>query len=71
MADYHLVPVDVPALYIGGGADPTTSMLKPSRMDGLVTDLRGSVVLEGAGHWLQQERPDEVNALVVDFLQGL
>ncbi len=71
MAAYHLVPVDVPALYIGGGADPMTSMLRPERMDGLVTDLRGSVILDGAGHWLQQERPDDVNALLLDFLKGL
>jgi pimeloyl-ACP methyl ester carboxylesterase len=28
-------------------------------------------MLDGAGHWLQQERPDEVNATLVDFLDGL
>jgi pimeloyl-ACP methyl ester carboxylesterase len=25
----------------------------------------------GAGHWVQQERPDEVNDAVVGFLRGL
>ena len=34
-------------------------------------DLRGQVVLEGAGHWVQQERPDEVNAALLGFLGGL
>jgi len=24
-----------------------------------------------AGHWVQQERPDEVNALLLGFLKGL
>jgi pimeloyl-ACP methyl ester carboxylesterase len=24
--------------------------------------------IEGASHWLQLDRPDEVNALLVDFL---
>jgi pimeloyl-ACP methyl ester carboxylesterase len=33
-----------------------------------VPDLRGSVLVEGAGHWLQQERPAEVNAALIAFL---
>jgi pimeloyl-ACP methyl ester carboxylesterase len=37
-------------------------------MDGWVTDLRGKVIVEGAGHWVQQERPDEVNKTLLGFL---
>ena len=33
--------------------------------------LRGSHILDGAGHWIQQERPDEVNRLLIEFLEGL
>ena len=33
--------------------------------------LRGSHILEGAGHWVQQERPAEVNRLLIEFLKGL
>ena len=29
------------------------------------------VMVDGAGHWLQQERPDEVNATLLEFLNGL
>jgi pimeloyl-ACP methyl ester carboxylesterase len=29
------------------------------------------VMIEGAGHWLQQERPAEVNKELVDFLSRL
>jgi pimeloyl-ACP methyl ester carboxylesterase len=29
------------------------------------------VMIDGAGHWLQQERPDEVNAALLEFLNGL
>ena len=36
-----------------------------------MTDLRSQTVVEGAGHWLQQERPDTVNAALLDFLKGL
>ena len=33
--------------------------------------LRGSHIIEGPGHWVQQERPQEVNKLLIDFLKGL
>jgi pimeloyl-ACP methyl ester carboxylesterase len=29
------------------------------------------VIIEGAGHWVQQERPDEVNAALLDFFGSL
>jgi pimeloyl-ACP methyl ester carboxylesterase len=29
------------------------------------------IMLDGAGHWIQQERPDEVNAAILEFLAGL
>jgi pimeloyl-ACP methyl ester carboxylesterase len=28
-------------------------------------------LLPNTGHWVQQERPEEVNALLLDFLRGL
>ena len=31
----------------------------------------GSRVLPGAGHWLQQERAEETNAVVLEFLRAL
>ena len=36
-----------------------------------VPNLRKTVILPGCGHWTQQERPDEVNAELVSFLNGL
>jgi pimeloyl-ACP methyl ester carboxylesterase len=36
-----------------------------------VPQLRGTVLLPGCGHWTQQERPAEVNAAMIEFLQGL
>jgi pimeloyl-ACP methyl ester carboxylesterase len=36
-----------------------------------VPDLRRTVLLDGAGHWIQQERPAEVTAALLDFLRGL
>jgi pimeloyl-ACP methyl ester carboxylesterase len=37
-------------------------------MDGWVTDLRVDAVIEGAGHWVQQQAPDEVNRLLLGWL---
>ncbi|MFJ8928414.1 alpha/beta hydrolase [Streptomyces sp. NPDC102364] len=62
-----------PSLFIGGGRDASTTWLAeaiaayPKTLPGLV----GSHVLPGAGHWLQQERPAEVNGLLVEWLRGL
>jgi pimeloyl-ACP methyl ester carboxylesterase len=36
-----------------------------------VTDHRGTTTIDGAGHWVQQEKPDEVNAALLTFLDGL
>ncbi|MHB8438646.1 MAG: alpha/beta fold hydrolase [Acidimicrobiales bacterium] len=63
--------VDIPSLFIAGSEDPVVRLTPPSVMDGWVTDLRSSVELPGAGHWVQQERPDEVNAALLDFVGSL
>ena len=34
-------------------------------------DLRGKTLIEGAGHWNQQEAPRETNAALLEFLGGL
>ncbi len=36
-----------------------------------VDDLRICEIIEGAGHWIQQERVSEVNALLLRFLATL
>ena len=40
-------------------------MSPPAAMDGWLTDHRGNVLVDGAGHWVQQEKPDEVNAALL------
>ena len=46
-------------------------MSPPNRMEEWVPDLRGSMLLPDTGHWTQQERPDEVNAALIEFLSVL
>jgi pimeloyl-ACP methyl ester carboxylesterase len=67
--------IEQPALFIGGtrdlafnmfgAGDPIASMRK------LVPDLRGADMIEGCGHWTQQEKPAEVNERLLGWLQGL
>lgn len=56
--------IEMPALFMAGTRDSTMKWMTPDLMKDRVTDLRTELV-EGAGHWLQQERPDEVNAALL------
>ncbi|MDH3680790.1 MAG: alpha/beta hydrolase [Acidimicrobiia bacterium] len=65
--------IEQPSFYMGGSTDLIAGNT-PDAIDAMraaLGDLRHVEVLDGAGHWLQQERPDEVNAALVAFLQGL
>ena len=62
-----------PALFVVGEHDAVLQMVP-----GLVTDLETNVpnlrkkaIIPGAGHWIQQERPAEVNQLLIEFLRSL
>jgi pimeloyl-ACP methyl ester carboxylesterase len=68
--------LEMPTLLIGGDRDPAFNgfgrIADPAAMMRQhVTDLRGVHVLAGCGHWTQQERPAEVNALLIPWLKGL
>jgi pimeloyl-ACP methyl ester carboxylesterase len=60
--------IDVPAMFLTGSRDVVARFMPPDVMEGWVTDLRVKHSVEGAGHWVQQERPDEVNAALIGFL---
>jgi pimeloyl-ACP methyl ester carboxylesterase len=62
-----------PALFAAGELDGVVTMYRPAyeAMKETVPDLRANVLLPGVGHWIQQERPREVNELLVGFLRGL
>jgi pimeloyl-ACP methyl ester carboxylesterase len=38
-------------------------------MERVLSNLSRKLILEGAGHWIQQERPEEVNAALIAFLR--
>jgi pimeloyl-ACP methyl ester carboxylesterase len=68
-ADVADVRISSPALFLTGERDPVRRFMPESAMEGWVTDLRASVVVPGAGHWVQQESPDAVDEALVPFLR--
>ncbi len=67
--------IEQPALFISGTRDMAFNMGGASDpiavMRQHVPNLQVAEVLEGCGHWTQQERPAEVNALLVPWLRSL
>jgi pimeloyl-ACP methyl ester carboxylesterase len=68
-------PIRVPSLFIAGSRDGVLRFpAAQAQLDAFPTTLpglRGKHIIEGPGHWIQQERPDEVNRLLIEFLRGL
>ena len=66
--------VAVPTLWVGGKEDPVITLAgdDPFRsMRERVCDLRALELLPRAGHFIQQESPDALNKLLVQFLVSL
>ena len=62
-----------PTLFVAGEVDAVITMYRGAfdALEETVPNLRQKVLLPGAGHWIQQERPFEVNQLLIEFLIGL
>jgi pimeloyl-ACP methyl ester carboxylesterase len=63
--------VEQPAFFLTGELDPVRRFMPAEAMRGWVTDVRAEIVVPGAGHWVQQQEPEAVNAALVDFLAAL
>lgn len=63
--------IAVPSLFIGGAADPTLAYTPRHRVREVVSGDYREVMVEGAGHWIQQERPSDVNEALLGFLSRL
>ncbi|MFV0307505.1 MAG: alpha/beta fold hydrolase [Desertimonas sp.] len=73
LAAWRGAAIGVPALFIGGDRDGPTVWGAPAiaAFHQTLPHLHRSTILSGCGHWTQQERPDDVNEALVDFLGSL
>jgi pimeloyl-ACP methyl ester carboxylesterase len=63
--------VEQPAMFLTGELDLVRRFMPAEAMRGWVTNLRAEVVVQGAGHWVQQQSPEQVNAALLEFLAGV
>jgi len=61
-------PVEVPALMVTAQWDPALRPEMAAGMGALCRDLE-TVMIERCGHWTQQERPETLNRILIDWLQ--
>ncbi|MDX1490714.1 MAG: alpha/beta hydrolase [Pseudohongiellaceae bacterium] len=66
--------VQVPTCFIAGSRDlvlaKATKEDLERKMPAGVEDLRGVHLIDNIGHWLQQESPDELNKLLIEFFDS-
>jgi pimeloyl-ACP methyl ester carboxylesterase len=64
--------IDVPSIFIAGKSDWGTYQ-RPGNFEWMqesaCTRMLGCHLIDGAGHWVQQEQPERVSALLIEFLQ--
>tara|TARA_B100000809_G_scaffold58000_3_gene54267 strand:+ start:1463 stop:2416 length:954 start_codon:yes stop_codon:yes gene_type:complete len=67
--------IQQPACFIGGEKDPVRHFVTGFDMYAnpgtACDDFRGSTIIDGVGHWVQQEAPTETNAALKTFLSSL
>jgi len=65
--------IDVPSIFIAGKSD-WGAYQQPGALERMqqsaCTKMVGCNLLDGAGHWVQQEQPEAVSSLLIDFLRG-
>jgi pimeloyl-ACP methyl ester carboxylesterase len=72
-APWQGTQIHQPSLFIAGSNDSViTGLIGAKRvadMERVLPNLRQKLIIDGAAHWIQQERPDEVNAALIAFLK--
>jgi pimeloyl-ACP methyl ester carboxylesterase len=65
--------IDQPSIFISGASD-WGSYQSPGALERMqnraCTDMRSVHMVDGAGHWVQQEQPEQTSRLLIEFLRG-
>jgi len=65
--------IDVPSTFLGGKKDWGVYQ-NPGALDrlekNLTTKYQGTHLIDGAGHWVQQEQPEVLSRLLIEFLKS-
>jgi pimeloyl-ACP methyl ester carboxylesterase len=64
--------IEQPAIFIAGARDIAIAGPNKAALDQLsktVPGLKRQLLIEGAGHWIGEERPAEVNEALIDFIK--
>ena len=70
---FHGRSIDVPSCFIAGRSDwgPYQRSGDPEKiLRNACTQFRGFHLVDGAGHWVQQEQPGETSRLLLEFLKA-
>lgn len=65
------VKIEVPSYFIAGAQDPVIAMGGPGVAHSFLSDHRGDLLIDDCGHWVQQEKPEETNAGLIQFLNSI
>ncbi len=72
-APWQGAQIHQPSLFIAGSRDSVITGLigakQVNELEKVLPNLRQKLIIDGAGHWVQQERPNEVNAALIAFLK--
>ncbi len=72
-APWQGAQIHQPSLFIAGSNDSViTGLIGAKRvtdMERVLPNLKQKLIIDGAGHWVQQERADEVNTALIAFLK--
>jgi pimeloyl-ACP methyl ester carboxylesterase len=72
-APWQGAQIHQPSLFIAGSRDSVITGLIGAKhvgdMERILPNLKQKLIIDGAGHWVQQERPEEVNAALIGFLK--
>ena len=72
-APWQGAQIHQPSLFIAGSRDSVITGLigakQVNELEKVLPNLRQKLIIDGAAHWVQQERPNEVNAALIAFLK--